>query len=61
LNTAFVTGATGAIGSALVPVLLGRGYRVYLLIRADSLDHLAKRQAELMAFWELPPERDVLA
>jgi thioester reductase-like protein len=52
----FVTGATGAIGSALLPLLLEEpDSRVWALMRADSKEHLTKRLEELIAFWELGP------
>ncbi len=48
----FVTGATGVIGSALVPLLLeDQNSRVWMLMRADSSEHLEKRLEELIAFW----------
>ncbi len=39
-RTAFVTGATGYIGGALVPLLLARGHRVLALARAGSTDRV---------------------
>jgi len=48
----FVTGATGAIGSALVPLLLADPEaRVQLLLRAKSPHDLAERREELCRFW----------
>ncbi|WGS87162.1 SDR family oxidoreductase [Methylomonas sp. UP202] len=54
----FVTGATGAIGSMLVPLLLEEPQnRIWLLIRANSPEHLRQRLEELIEFWELDTTR----
>jgi thioester reductase-like protein len=54
----FVTGATGAIGSALIPLLLEeQNSQVWALMRADSRDHLKKRLEELITFWEMDHEQ----
>ncbi len=48
----FLTGATGAVGSAIVPLLLeDPECQVSLLIRAESDVALAKRLEDLFAFW----------
>lgn len=48
----FLTGGTGAVGSAIVPMLLAEpDTRVHLLLRAESEDALAKRLDGLMGFW----------
>lgn len=48
----FVTGATGAVGSAIVPLLLrDPETEVQLLIRADSDATLARRLQELICYW----------
>ncbi len=53
----FVTGATGAIGSALVPLLLEEsGSRVQLLLRADSETALRERLETLYRFWGVAPD-----
>jgi thioester reductase-like protein len=53
-NSYFVTGATGAIGSALLPLLLAEtDSKIWALIRADNSEHLSKRLEELIEFWEL--------
>lgn len=53
----FVTGATGAIGSALVPLLLeDPRARVQLLLRADSESMLDERLEALYRFWEVPAQ-----
>lgn len=50
----FVTGATGAIGAALVPELLKiEDVLIKLLIRAGDSEHLQERFKTLLAFWEL--------
>lgn len=53
----FVTGASGTIGSALVPQLLAQpDTRVTLLLRAADDTALRVRLAELMAFWRMPAD-----
>lgn len=55
----FITGATGAIGAALVPVLLeDEDIAVDLLIRAKSIDHLNERMEKLYGFWEFNVDDD---
>ena len=52
-KTYFVTGATGAIGSALIPILLqDTETRVRLLLRAKSSEDLASRLEALFGFWQ---------
>ena len=53
----FVTGATGVVGSSLVPVLLGDPEaRLTLLIRAGTADDLAQRLERLYTFWNVPQD-----
>ena len=48
-----ITGATGVIGSAVVPLILeDPGTEVRLLMRASSEQHLQQRLDELIAFWQ---------
>lgn len=55
----FVTGATGAVGSALLPLLLeDEENRIWLLMRADSNDHLQQRLDKLIAYWGLNTEQN---
>lgn len=55
MKTYFVTGATGAIGSALIPILLHDSQvGVRLLLRAKSDDDLASRLDDLFRFWQVP-------
>ena len=55
MKTYFVTGATGAIGSALIPILLQDGdATIRLLLRARSDDELASRMDDLFNFWRMP-------
>lgn len=50
----FITGASGAIGSALVPLLLRQpDNQITLLLRAPSDDDLAARLAALCQFWQI--------
>ena len=54
MKTYYLTGASGAIGSALVPILLeGADNCVWLLLRATSDNELAKRLETLFAFWRI--------
>lgn len=54
MSVYFVTGATGAVGSALVPVLLrDPEAEVHLLVRAESEDAARLRLDELHRFWNL--------
>ena len=56
-NRYFITGATGAIGCSLVPLLLeDEATAVDLLIRADNQDQLFKRLNDLFTFWEFTPD-----
>ncbi|MCF8104160.1 MAG: SDR family oxidoreductase [Desulfohalobiaceae bacterium] len=48
----FVTGATGAVGAALIPELLHiPGARLKLLLRAGDRGHLRERFEGLLSFW----------
>ncbi|KON80608.1 SDR family oxidoreductase [Azoarcus sp. PA01] len=59
MNTYFVTGASGAVGSALVPLLYAdTRTRVRILLRAKSEHHLNERLEELCRFWNLPPNAE---
>ena len=50
----FITGATGAIGSALVPILLqDPDNHLTLLLRAGNSDELADRLESLCRFWQI--------
>ena len=52
----FVTGATGVVGSSLVPVLLrDPEARLSLLVRAGSADELSGRLEALYKFWGVTP------
>jgi thioester reductase-like protein len=52
MNTVLVTGATGAIGSALVPLFLQEDNgNVCLILRASSAAHLKERFEALLSFW----------
>ena len=56
-RTVLITGATGTVGSALVPELLGDPTtRLCLLLRADNPTHLLKRLGELLDYWNFPPD-----
>jgi thioester reductase-like protein len=57
MKTYFVTGATGTIGSGVVPVLLqDENASVRLLVRAATPTQLAERLEALYAFWEIPAD-----
>lgn len=55
MNHYFLTGATGNIGSALVPLLLHSEGVVQLLIRAENEAHLQERFLDLCHFWGIEP------
>jgi len=57
MNTYFVTGGTGVIGSAIAGRILAEPStgRVTLLMRAQSDAELASRLDELLRFWALGP------
>lgn len=51
-DTYFVTGATGVVGSAVVPRLIYLpDTEVRLLVRAESASALDRRRRELLAYW----------
>ena len=55
MNTYFITGATGAVGSELVSVLLEQtDARITLLMRARDDGHMKERLDDLKKFWDLP-------
>ncbi|PKO57341.1 MAG: UDP-glucose 4-epimerase, partial [Betaproteobacteria bacterium HGW-Betaproteobacteria-19] len=57
MSNYFLTGASGAVGSAIVPLLLAEPEtNIRILLRADSDDHLIRRMEALYKFWELGPE-----
>src|SRR5262249_4465392 len=57
MRTVLLTGSTGAIGSALARDLLAEPEtRVYLLLRAQSSDHLGERLRALQHFWRIAPD-----
>lgn len=57
MSTYFITGATGAVGSALVPLLMeDPDTELRLLVRAESEAALADRLEQLFAFWEWPAD-----
>ncbi|MEO5654573.1 MAG: SDR family oxidoreductase [Nitrosospira sp.] len=54
VKTYFITGATGAIGTALVPILLeDKNARIKLLMRAKSTTELNARLETLYQFWKI--------
>ena len=61
MNQFFVTGATGAVGSALIPLLLTEpDTLVHLLLRGESEEELEQKRSRLLAFWgsgSLTPEQ----
>ncbi len=57
MKTIFITGATGVVGSSLVPVLLKQtDLQLKLLIRARSAAELATRLERLCQFWGVGPD-----
>jgi thioester reductase-like protein len=62
MKTVFITGATGAIGSALVPLFLDEpDTAVRLLLRAASPEQLSERLQQLFRFWQREPDDPLLA
>ena len=56
MKVVFLTGATGTIGSALVPRLLAQAdASLALLIRAADDAQCQARLAEMLAHWQIPP------
>lgn len=54
MNHVLISGATGVLGSDLVPLFVSQeGTRVTLLLRADSAEHLENRRRELLEYWRL--------
>ncbi len=53
MHCVLITGATGVIGSELVPWFVEDGrFHVRLLLRASGPEHLQERVAELYRYWE---------
>jgi thioester reductase-like protein len=50
----FVTGATGAVGSALIPLLLeNKNNKIWVVIRCEPDKKVEDRLEELIKFWEM--------
>lgn len=56
MPTVLITGATGVIGSELVPLFLQGGFQVRLLLRGQSAEHVRGRMEELYAYWQMAPD-----
>lgn len=62
MKCVLVTGASGVIGSALVPLLLDEpATQVRILLRAESQDHLRQRFESLCEYWGLGTRDSELA
>ncbi len=56
MKTVLITGASGVVGSALVPHFLDEPEtRVVLLLRAESAERLRQRSDSLFEFWKISP------
>ncbi|MFC2176650.1 SDR family oxidoreductase [Bacteroidota bacterium] len=56
MKCVLITGATGVIGSELVPLFLESGdWEIRLVVRARSESHLQERFERLIAYWDLEP------
>ena len=59
MDVYYLTGASGAVGSAIVPLLLSDPTtRIRILIRATTEQHLRERFDALCRFWERPPDAE---
>lgn len=57
MSTYFLTGASGAVGSAIVPLLLADpATKLRILLRARTPAHLEERFQSLCEFWRIAPE-----
>jgi thioester reductase-like protein len=62
MSCVLITGATGVIGSELVPLFLDSDdCRLRLIVRADSASHLQERTGELLAYWGRRPQDPAVA
>jgi thioester reductase-like protein len=62
MRSVLITGATGVLGSTLVPLFLTEpGTVVRLVLRASSDLQLRERLGQLFAFWELSPSDPAIA
>ncbi|WP_372807042.1 SDR family oxidoreductase [Pontiella sp.] len=61
MGTVLVAGATGYIGGRLVPELIGRGYRVRVMVRAESPEHAERWPEAEVAVADALIEEEVLA
>lgn len=51
-TTIFLTGATGLLGSYLLKILLGHGYKVYALARGINNKSAEERVIDILRFWD---------
>lgn len=59
-RSVLLTGASGVIGSALVPLLLSdEDVSIFLLLRAESEEHLTERLQSLLKFWQISSDSDL--
>lgn len=54
INHFLISGGTGAIGSAIVPLLVEKKAPIYLLIRGADNEEVQKKFLNLKRFWNLP-------